>query len=247
MYRSVLRATALLIALVVTGAVFWGTPEAYAQSMSDEDDPPRVEGRYVTVGVNVTNLGPLNDRFSAAGYPTFSTEMLSVGIGGYRAVGPILLGAELQGLFTPPQGAMGREGFVGGGTGLLTLGYLIEPSASFRLYPQVGVGGGGLLLQIGSAGADQFDDVLADPGRSAMLTKGSVLVRLGAGVEYRFGAPNQRGLRLGLQGGYLVSALDSGWRLDPDALSGGPGATLQGPFLRVTIGGLRAALHEEEK
>lgn len=128
----------------------------------------------------------------------------------------------------------------------MTIGYRIRPRPSIRLYPQVGVGGGGLLLNIGSAGADRFDDVLADPGRSASLTKGSVLVRLRAGLEYRFGSSEEQGVRLGLQGGYLISALDSGWQLDPNALSGGPDASLQGAFLRVTFGGLKTLFRDDE-
>jgi hypothetical protein len=42
------------------------------------------ERSYVAIGVSGTDLGPLNDRLSANGYPTFSTELLS--IGGARTV-----------------------------------------------------------------------------------------------------------------------------------------------------------------
>jgi hypothetical protein len=132
--------------------------------------------------------------------------------------------------------------FVGGGYGLFSLGYLFRPAPQLRAYPLVGLGAGGLVLTIGDDGAANFDDVLEDPNRSATLSKGGVLVSLGAGVEYQFGTPGGNGVRLGLRGGYLLSALDSDWQLDQDRLSDGPDATMQGPFLRLTIGGVGDAL-----
>jgi hypothetical protein len=105
-----------------------------------------------------------------------------------------------------------------------------------------GLGAGGLLLNIGDDEASNFGDVLADPNRSAMLSKGSILVSLGAGLEYQFGRPSGGGVRLGLRGGYLLSVLGSDWQLDQDRLSGGPDAIMQGPFLRLTVGGVGSAL-----
>jgi hypothetical protein len=218
-------------------AVAQDSPEA------DESETETEERGYFAIGVNATDLGPLNDRLSANGYPTFSTELLSVGGGTYRVVANrILLGAELSGLLTPNQGFRGRDVFVGGGYGLFSLGYLIEPASRLRVFPVAGLGAGGLVLDIGDSGAANFDDVLADPNRSATLTKGSLLVSLGAGLEYRFGTPGGDGLRLGLRGGYLISTLDSDWQLGQNRLSGGPDATMQGPFLRLTIGGVGSAL-----
>jgi hypothetical protein len=238
-FRSVRRALLLLFVAGLFGLV----PPAHAQDAPPGDAPPSETRGYFAVGVNATDLGPLNDRLSANGYPTFSTELLSVGGGGYRVVADrILLGAELTGLVTPNQGFQGRDVFVGGGYGLFSLGYLFRPAPQLRAYPLAGFGAGGLVLTIGDDGAANFDDVLEDPNRSATLSKGSVLVSLGAGVEYQFGTPGGNGVRLGLRGGYLLSALDSDWQLDQDRLSDGPDATMQGPFLRLTIGGVGDAL-----
>lgn len=241
MTRSRARSAALaLFALLVLGSSL----DARAQDApnADESQGPSKRG-YVAVGVNVADLDPLNDRLSATGYPTVSTELFSVGAGGYRVVANrLLFGAEMNGLFVPRQAARGRDVFVGGGYGLVTLGYLTRPTPRLRLYPQAGVGGGGLVLDIGDDGTDSFDDVLADPDRSATLSTGSLLVSLGFGLEYQFGAPTEKGVRLGLRGGYLLSALSSDWSLDRDRVGGGPDASLQGPFLRLTVGGLGNAL-----
>jgi len=236
-------ATLLLLALLLS---MGANRDAYAQDAAPEDEAraPMKRG-YVSVGVNATDLDPLNDRLSANGYPTFSTEMVSVGAGGYRVVAKnLLLGAELNGLFVPRQAARGRDVFVSGGYGLVSLGYLTRPASNLRLYPQAGIGGGGLLLNIGDDGTERFDDVLANPDRSATLSKTSLLVSVGFGLEYQVGTPGDTGVRLGLRGGYLLSALSSDWGLDQDRVGNGPDATLQGPFLRLTVGGLGHTLKE---
>jgi hypothetical protein len=231
--------------LALAGFVFGSAVPAQAQDepgASPKETEAEKRG-YFAVGVNAIDLAPLNDRLSANGYPTFSTELLSISGGQYRVVADrLVLGAELTGLLTPNQGFQGRDVFVGGGYGLFSLGYLIQPASRFRAYPLAGIGAGGLLLSIGDDGAEEFDDVLEDPNRSATLSKGSILVSLGAGLEYQFGQPGGDGVRLGLRGGYLLSVLDSDWQLDQDRLSGGPDATMQGPFLRLTVGGVGSVL-----
>lgn len=203
---------------------------------------------YFAIGTYLIDLTPLNDRLDNAGYPTFASEMISIGGGGYGVVNRILLGGEGHGLITADQGFNGRNVTVGGGYGLFTLGYLFRPHSSVRVFPQLGFGGGGLQLEIGSQGsADQFDDILDDPTRSATIGKTSMLVSIGAGLEYEFSGPDEEsGLRLGLRAGYLLSPLNSDWQLDEMTLSGGPDATMQGPFLRLTIGGGGNDSDEEE-
>ncbi|MCS3628165.1 hypothetical protein GGP85_001358 [Salinibacter ruber] len=151
-----------------------------------------------------------------------------------------MLGGEGHGLLTADGSFQGRNVSVGGGYGLFNLGYLFRPASGLRVYPLLGLGGGGLQLDIENAGtADDFDDVLDNPNRSASVGQASFLVSLGGGLEYQFGTPGEgRTARLGLRAGYMVSALRSDWQLGDSALAGGPDASMQGPFLRLTIGGI---------
>lgn len=196
---------------------------------------------FFSVGTQFTDLGPLNDRLSGAGYPTFASEMVSLGGGGYGVVANrLLLGGEGHGLLTADGTRQGRSVSVGGGYGLLNLGYLFQPASRLRVYPLVGLGGGGLQLEIGSAGdADSFDEVLDTPSRSATVRQASLLVSLGGGLEYQFGTPGEgRSARVGVRAGYMISALSSDWQLDDNSLAAGPDASVQGPFIRLTIGGI---------
>jgi hypothetical protein len=236
MHVRVFLASVLLLGLGAVATVHAQTsPEDPAS-----DEVTEFEGAgFFAIGTHFTDLGPLNSQLSSAGYPTFASETVSIGGGGYGVTNRILLGGEGHGLITADRGLSGRNVSVGGGYGLFTLGYLFRPNPSTRVFPQLGLGGGGLRLEIGSAGdASEFDDVLNNPNRRATVGRASLLVRLGAGLEYEFSEPDEDGgFRLGLRAGYMLSPLNSDWQLDETTLSGGPDATMQGPFIHLTIGG----------
>jgi hypothetical protein len=239
---ALLLATILLIglgALATVHAQQQGHEEPRADESAHETVHSGGGAGYFAAGVQFTDLSDLNNRMADAGYPTFSSEMVSIGGGGYSVTNRILIGGEGHGLISGDQGYQGRNVSVGGGYGLFTLGYLFRPNRNLRVYPRLGLGGGGLQLEISDQGdATDFDDILDDPNRSASIGRASLLVSLGAGLEYQFSGPEERGgFRLGLRAGYMLSPLESEWQLDDTTLSGGPDATLQGPFIRLTIGG----------
>jgi hypothetical protein len=242
MHATLFRPTSLFTAML--GLFLLGAPSAAAQEPPDTTGAtlrhtPGGGGGFFALGVNATTLGPLNDRLRRAGYPTFPSELVAIGGGGYGVVANrLLIGGEGYGLVAPSRGYQGRDVSVGGGYGLFTLGYRLRPADEVRAYPLVGVGGGGLSLDIGGTGADRFGDVLDDPNRAATLEKGGVLVSLGGGLEYRFsGADDPGGFQVGLRAGYLFSPYDTDWTLSEDRLSGGPDATLGGLFVRLLVGG----------
>ena len=69
-------------------------------------------------------------------------------------------------------------------------------------------------LTIGSTGAENFDDVLQNPNRSATVTSGQLLLSLEAGAEYRiFGDREGGGLQVGLRAGYLWAPSQAEWEL----------------------------------
>jgi hypothetical protein len=236
LFRLVL-ASLLVLSLGALATVQAQDPDA--GTPADESAIEASGTGFFAVGTQFTDLNSLNNRLANAGYPTFASETVSLGGGGYGIVANrLMLGGEGHGLITADGTFQGRGVSVGGGYGLFTLGYLFRPAPNLRVYPQAGIGGGGLQLDIESQGtADTFDDVLDTPNRSATVGRASLLASLGGGMEYQFGPPGEGGVRLGLRAGYLLSALDSDWQLDEHSLSQGPDATMQGPFFRLIIGG----------
>jgi len=125
-----------------------------------------------------------------------------------------------------------------GGYGLATVGYLAVARSGWQVYPQVGVGLGGVSVEIGSADGANFDDVLDAPNREARLNRGQLLASLALHATYTLGAPEgASGFRIGLQVGYLFAPAHGDWTMGGHTLPGGPEAGLDGAFFRLLLGG----------
>ena len=244
----------ILASMLLLGVGAFTTAQAQAPDAPPSSSTTEVDGSgFFAIGTQFTDLGPLNDQLSRAGYPEFTSETVSLGGGGYGVVANrLLLGGEGHALVTGDGTGRGRNVSLTGGYGFFNLGYLFVPTSSLRAYPLLGIDGGGLQLDIESPGdagnfSDVFSDVLDTPNRSARMGQASFLISLGAGLEYQFGTPDEGGsVQLGERAGYIISALRSDWQLDENSLTGGPDASMRGPFVRLTIGGISFSGDDED-
>jgi hypothetical protein len=199
---------------------------------------------YIGGGISQLETGALNDRLAANGYPTFGRTAGSPGIGAYRILSNgLMLGIEATGLVMDEKMHDGREVRIGGGYATLGVGYLVPLSRRTRVYPRLGVGGGGLSLVIREKeDTVLFDDVLSNPQPAAshdetILTHAGFVVDLGGGLEF---LPSRRGGSplIGLRVGYLLAASNNDWdNVYQGVATGGPEASISGVYLRVVIGG----------
>lgn len=209
---------------------------------------PDETGRgYFQVGYMGLDLGPLNQSLLDAGYPTLDDSFLTLGGGGYGGVGRFVIGGEGHGLIgrheTTSDGT--RRISAGGGYGLFRVGYRAFSWEGLDIVPLIGVGGGGLSLDILERSVPIFDDVLADPGRSSRLSTGMFLLDASVAASYRVQMPGQRrrerergGLLLGLQVGYTFAPGRTSWKLDGiNDVAGGPDFEIEGASIRLSIGG----------
>lgn len=198
---------------------------------------------YFSAGVSGIATGELDDRLKSRGYPTFGRTAAALGLGAYRLLsGGVMLGGEAHGLVIGEEPHQGREVGLGGGYATLGVGYSVQLSPRARMYPRLGLGAGGLALWSERApDTVRFDDVLADPrprpDREPVLSRDGLVVDLGAGAEFLSGG--RGGLLLGVRLGYLATWFGSGsnWQLHERTASGGPAASIAGPYVRVVIGG----------
>lgn len=83
-----------------------------------------------------------------------------------------------------------------------------------------------------------FEAVLVDgvpaPGRQPVLSRAGPVVDLGAGAEFL--PSGSRGLLFGVRAGYLAAPFTSGWHMYEHSVSGGPDASISGPYVRVAVG-----------
>jgi hypothetical protein len=199
------------------------------------------DAAFIAMGVSGVALGELDDELAERGYPTFGRTALAPAIGAYwKLSSGLMLGGEWGGIILGEETHDGREVGVGGGYATLGAGYAMELSSRARLYPRLGFGGGGFGLWFESEEEEvAFDEALADPRPApddeSVLNRASAVVDLGAGAEFRpivGGAGPLVALRLG----YIATPFSTGWTMDDRPLSGGPAATIAGPYVRVVIG-----------
>jgi hypothetical protein len=86
-----------------------------------------------------------------------------------------------------------------------------------------------------------FDDVLRDPSprpdtHETVLGRDGFVADLGAGIELL--RHRRSGALIGLRFGYLAAPFNSNWDLVGEGkATGGPDASIAGPYIRVTFGG----------
>ncbi len=195
---------------------------------------------YFAVGSQSIDIKGLNTRLKVFGYPAFEENYITAGGGGHAVIGNLIIGGEGTALIQTGDQVMGnfRTSF-SGGYGAFTLGYIIYSTDAMTLYPQLGLGGGGMNLTIAERSSPSFDEVLSNPRRGVELSSMSFLVDLGVGARYLFSfrERSRGGLTIGVRGGYVHSLNDKRWRLDEVAIPGGPSGAFSGFYLRLTIGG----------
>jgi len=194
---------------------------------------------FVAAGGTRVETSELDDWLAARSYPTFGRAAVALGLGGYRTLSNgVMLGVEAQGLIIGSESHEDGVIGLGGGYATLGVGYAFEVSPRVRFYPRLGVGPGGMALWVEEDERPDFDDALAGgpPGadRSPNLSRDGVVVDLGAGAELLFARSG--GVLVGLRAGYLMGPLTDRWETYESEVSGGPHASIAGPYVRILAG-----------
>lgn len=237
--------TTLLAWLALTALLLVAlAPPAAAQRRIMSDGPEMGRG-FLQAGYMRLDLDELNSSLSAAGLPTLDDTFLTLGGAGYANRGRFLFGGEGHGVLgseeTTVDGARRLE--TSGGYGLVRVGYLVFERAGMDIFPLVGIGGGGMSLEIAERSAPTFEDVLEVPERSSSLSTGAFLLDVSLAANYRVLVEDTDegeagGLLLGLQAGYTFTPGDTSWDLDGiNSVAGGPELQIEGPYLRLSVGG----------
>ena len=243
--------TLTLAATLVVASALTLPPDLDAQRRRPRQQPRSASSdlashtrAFFAVGWRQVDVGELNASMTAAGYPAVAEDFITLGGGLQLVAGRAMVGLEGYGMLGTDS-EVSRDEFdatLGGGYGVLTVGWSIVATPHFRLYPMGSIGAGAMTLEIAEAGRVSFDDILVEPRRGAHLSQVSFLAGGGLGTEFL--APlgsGRRMLSIGLVGGYTFAPVTSRWQLYRNNLStasvtGGPEVGLEGPFARLTLG-----------
>jgi hypothetical protein len=211
---------------------------------SHDDEHDNGGKGYFAIGWSALDLGPLNDVLQANGYRRFTEDFLSLGGGGYGVLGRFVIGGQGHGYLGEGRDvALGGQNFrseVSAGMGFVDLGWVLWSSNGWALTPLVGLGGGGLTLQIDALSAPTFGEVLAQPGHRSKLSTGGFLIDLGASFDFllrRDDGERRSGPLFGLRAGWVLSPIEGGWELEGRDIAGGPDLGVSGPYVRILLGG----------
>ena len=194
---------------------------------------------FVSVGGARVETTQLDEWLGARDYPTFGNTAVTIGLGGYRLLSSgLMLGGEAQGFIigdaTHEQNDMG----LGAGYATLGVGYAFDVSPRVRLYPRVGFGPGGMALWVQEDDSLDFEDVLDGtapaPERDPNLARDGLVLDFGAGIELLPG--DRSGLLVGVRAGWLTGPFTDAWEMYGHDVSGGPDASIGGPYARIVVG-----------
>lgn len=212
------------------------------------DPPMRGNRGTLTLGIQQLDLGEMNDRLEQAGYERFGGRFYRIGYSDYRVRDALLIGGEIDFMFpTELRVARGQtdNAHSWASTGMLNLGYALRASQEMMIYPLVGVGAGMLGLHVSSRADANFDDMIADPGRTTNMSEWSWLYNAGIAVDrlvvLRRTARADDALILGARLLYTGTISTSGWRYarTPYAqprVEGGPETGIRGIAVALSIG-----------
>lgn len=212
----------------------------HAESLPSDTTDDEQWALYAPVGVANVKITALNQQLRTAGSPTFTSLVPSVGVGLARRVGAgVVLGGEAH-LYPWGTGRSGtnRAVTLRGSYALATMGYRIRPLSGLpglSIFPHVGAGGGALRVQL-SPSARSVSELLQSPTSGVTLQRWSFLAVAATTIEYHLFRDTPAQIRIGLNTGYVAAPTSTSWRVNGTRLSGGPAATLEGPFLRLVIG-----------
>ena len=207
-------------------------------------DGPGFGGGYFSVGENWNSLSNLNASLTAAGYTSVPENGLAFGGGGFGINNRFLFGGMGAGISFGSTKANGNEVKLQGGFGLFDVGYVLFSSSNLRVYPLVGIGGGGFTLKILKQGSPSpFGELLKKPAGAVQLTSGDFLLNLGIGFHtllFKKEKKNNQGyggFLLGVRAGYLISIVHGKFGLEDAEVPNAPKSPFTGPYIYLTLGG----------
>jgi hypothetical protein len=191
----------------------------------------------ISVGAGWADLKDLNSRLSGLGLSEFRPYGLSLGLEHQTAIGRMMMGGQLKGLFFKDRLTGNTKTSFMAGEILLHSGFNVINTEHVNLYPYLGLGAGLMNLVVGDKNTP-FDTALVRPNTNLNIHQGRFLIDLGVGFDLLGGKnPSRLGL-LGLRAGYTFDPTKADrWMRDGLFVTSAPKPALSGAYVLLTLGG----------
>jgi len=199
-------------------------------------------GGGFTIGYGFMDVSKLHD-FVPAGVNKFTNSQFLIGGTGHGYIGRLVMGGSGFGIQGDEISTDSFKYKLGGGIGTFDIGYLLLDKEKVKIYPMIGIGGGGFGLRIAQNKNVSLNEVVNNPSREINISKGgfvfdvSVNLNFIPSLTYNEQDNSYGGFMIGLKAGYLFSMPSSNWEFSGGDVTGGPRFGLNMPYIKLILGG----------
>jgi len=199
-------------------------------------------GGGFTIGYGNMDVSPLN-QFIPAGVGSFDNHQLLLGGMGHGFLGNFVIGGSGSAIIGQKIKTGPYNYSLGGGVGTFDFGYLVVNKPKLRVFPLLGVGGGGYGLQITQNNSVSAADIRTSPSREINISQGGFVLDFSLNLNvipvlvYDERDRSYGGFMTGLKVGYLYGFPSSNWRYSGGDVTGGPDFGLNMFYVKLIIGG----------
>lgn len=189
--------------------------------------------------------------FLPAGAPSLGNHHLTVGGGGYAMINDFIIGGSGFSITGETVSTSNLEANASGGAGFFNVGYRVAGGKALNVYPLLGIGGGGLGMEINQTANLTTSDIRSNPGRAITIEQSGWLFDLSMNLEwYPIAGGNENdygGLMAGLKVGYLYQPFADDWEYEGGDISNTPNFNLSGFYVQLTLGAGGFSIDQDDK
>ncbi len=212
---------------------------ASAQEISK---PREMGGGGFTIGYGNMDVSGLHV-FVPENVKDFRNDHLVIGGAGYGIVDRFVIGGSGFGMIGDDITTDSLKISLGGGLGTFDFGYLLLSAEKMKIFPLIGIGGGGYGLNIARNKNVTVNEILENPGQEINIGIGGFVadVSLNINVIPVFNYDEKEnaygGFMTGLKAGYIYSLPSSSWSFTGGDIINGPDFNLSMFYVKIIIGG----------
>ncbi|GCC50357.1 hypothetical protein SanaruYs_05720 [Chryseotalea sanaruensis] len=199
-------------------------------------------GGGFTIGLGAMDIATMHV-FVPQDVSSFSKQHLLLGGSGYGIVNSFVLGGTGTGILSENITTDSLKIQLGGGYGTFDFGYLIINRDKLRLFPTLGIGGGGYSVSIAKNKNISANAIASDPGREVNINNGGFIfdaaINLNIIPFLELDEKNNSygGLMLGTKIGYVYGLPTTNWSFAGGDITNGPDFGIKMFYVKLFIGG----------
>jgi opacity protein-like surface antigen len=182
------------------------------------------------------------ETFLPSGF-AFQNDHLILGGGGFSFRDRFVLGGSGYALNGNDINNDSLDISTSGGYGTFNFGYIIVDKAKFKLYPLIGIGGGGYSVSIAKRKNVTATEVAQDPGQEIEISNGGLIMDFSVNLNFLpLLNPDEDkrgygGFMTGLKAGFLYQFPSSEWSFRGGSVTNSPDFGIRGFYVKLIIGG----------